>query len=210
MERTGEILNSLIKNEKISESELARQTGIAQPIIHRIVHGQNVNPKIATLRPIANYFHITVSQLIGETAITNTPNLETDCSPQPIPLITWQDITLWSKNKKELSNQCTKIITGLQNNNKALYATQINNSAMEPKFSKHTIIIVDPARTPANGDHVLVSLPSQMEVIFRQLLIEGKTHYLKSLNPAKTTIFNSHDQYKGVIIQSIENFTASY
>lgn len=64
-------LKVLMSLSKINASELARRTGIAQPIIHRLSTGQNTNPKLATIKPIARYFSVTVSQLIGEDPLPN-------------------------------------------------------------------------------------------------------------------------------------------
>ena len=70
-------LKILISNAKISENELARRTGIAQQIINRILLGENQNPKILTIIPLAHYFGVSVSQLIGDDEIQmKTDNAE--------------------------------------------------------------------------------------------------------------------------------------
>lgn len=55
-----------MSKEKINCTDLSRRTGIAQPIIHRLSHGQNINPKINTLKPIARYFKVRIDDLIEE------------------------------------------------------------------------------------------------------------------------------------------------
>lgn len=54
------------RGKPISQNELARQTGISQPTILRILNGQSLDPDTATLAPIARYFGITTGQLRGE------------------------------------------------------------------------------------------------------------------------------------------------
>ena len=46
-------LKKLLTNANISEAELARRTGIAQPMVNRLATGKNKNPKLETLKPIA-------------------------------------------------------------------------------------------------------------------------------------------------------------
>lgn len=65
----AKILRNLMLNAKISEYELAKKTGVPQPSINKILNGKNTNPKISTLRPLAQHFMITISELIGETPL---------------------------------------------------------------------------------------------------------------------------------------------
>lgn len=64
-------LKQLMLSRGINGNQLAIKTGIAQPIIHRLLTGQNINPKLKTIRLIACYFNVTVSQLIGEEALSS-------------------------------------------------------------------------------------------------------------------------------------------
>lgn len=56
-------LRSLMTQHAIGESELARQTGVPQSTIHRVLKGHNLEPRDSTLLPLATYFGITVEQL---------------------------------------------------------------------------------------------------------------------------------------------------
>lgn len=66
----GEILKRLIKAYgNISENELARQTELNQPTINRILRDQSKEPKNRNLKPLADYFGISLSQMRGEEPI---------------------------------------------------------------------------------------------------------------------------------------------
>jgi transcriptional regulator with XRE-family HTH domain len=56
----------MISDSKISEGELSRRSGIPQSTIHRILSGQIKESKPSTLRPLANYFGLSLAQLQGE------------------------------------------------------------------------------------------------------------------------------------------------
>lgn len=63
-------LKTLMSLAQINASELARRTSITQPIIHRLSTGQNTNPKLPTIKPIARYFSVNVSQFDWRRTIT--------------------------------------------------------------------------------------------------------------------------------------------
>ena len=75
MSTFAEILSSLMQAQKLSSSELARRTGVAQPIIYRLMNGNTCNPQILTVKPIADYFAITIDQLLGFSPLDLNPSL---------------------------------------------------------------------------------------------------------------------------------------
>ena len=58
-------LSILMKENGVSLSLLYRNTGIAIPTIKRLQNDPTTNPTIGTLLPIANFFGISITQLIG-------------------------------------------------------------------------------------------------------------------------------------------------
>lgn len=54
------------RGRPISQNELARQTGVSQPTILRILRGESLDPDTATLAALARYFGVTTGQLRGE------------------------------------------------------------------------------------------------------------------------------------------------
>ena len=99
------ILKGLMAELGINESELARRTGIGQPVVHRICSGETDNPKVATLSPIATFFAISISQLIGDEPLS-TDRIPGTFNPdaqgwRQIPLLDWEQILVWPNlNKK--------------------------------------------------------------------------------------------------------------
>lgn len=65
MKNLSEILSHLMSEAGIKSAELARKTGIGQPVIYRLMTGTTENPQILTLKPIADYFGKSMDQLIG-------------------------------------------------------------------------------------------------------------------------------------------------
>lgn len=63
MNRTAANLKLLMKHSGIGENELARQTKVPQPTIHRVAASRSADPRDGTLRPIAKFFGVTVEDL---------------------------------------------------------------------------------------------------------------------------------------------------
>ena len=55
-----------MKEHHISIVELAATTGIPKANISRLINHQNSNPTLSSIFPIAKYFKISVSELIGD------------------------------------------------------------------------------------------------------------------------------------------------
>jgi len=59
----------MAKHEVRSGSDLARQLDIPAPSINRIVAGQIVDPRCSTLILLADYFDVSIDQLVGREKI---------------------------------------------------------------------------------------------------------------------------------------------
>lgn len=66
MPTVSEILSGLMARQGLTDNELADRSGIPQPTISRIRNGESRDPRDSTLRPLAHYFGLTVSQLRGD------------------------------------------------------------------------------------------------------------------------------------------------
>ncbi len=204
-------VKTLMSLAQINASELARRTGIAQPIIHRLSTGQNTNPKLATVKPIARYFLVSVSQLIGEEPLPNDQSFLRVSSEHRgwnrVPMISWQDAVNWPVPLPhyENSNEAIYVSTDAPVS-KLAYGLTIKGGAMEPLFPEGTTIVVEPKRKPANRDFVVVHMQGEAEARLKQVIMDGNDHYLKSLNPdlddVKVARLDNADQFLGVMAQA--------
>lgn len=65
MENLSSILSHLMAEIGIKSAQLARETGIGQPVVHRLMTGATENPQVLTLKPIADFFDVSLDQLLG-------------------------------------------------------------------------------------------------------------------------------------------------
>lgn len=66
MNKVASNLRALIARKNISENRLAMETGVPQPTIHRVISGKSSDPRDGTLRPLADFFGVTVEQMRTE------------------------------------------------------------------------------------------------------------------------------------------------
>lgn len=84
-------LDKLMTDSETSGYLLSEKTGVPQPTIHRILTGKSIDPKTDTLKPIAKYFGITVSQLRdgevsgGNSKLSLVRTRKTAAEIQPVP-----------------------------------------------------------------------------------------------------------------------------
>lgn len=57
-------LNKLIRGNKLNITKIAKESEVHRSVIHKILDGTNENPGIKTVKKLADYFGITIDELI--------------------------------------------------------------------------------------------------------------------------------------------------
>ena len=71
MENLAATLTYLMSAKGIKSAELARKTGVGQPVVYRLMTGVTENPQVLTIKPIADFFGVTLDQLLGLSPLSN-------------------------------------------------------------------------------------------------------------------------------------------
>lgn len=207
--KLGPILKQLMAEQGLSESELARRTGIGQPVIHRMASGETDNPKVATLSPVANYFALSISQLIGDDPlpadrVSGTHN-PANVQLHKLPILTWEQAAIWSEKKSEIS--VTEYTATDMEVGENAFALRVKDTTMRPRFPEDTLIVVDPNLKPQDRDFAVMHIDGYQQALFRQVFVDGGDTYLKPLN-ADFKIILLGDRYKslGVMVQARSDF----
>jgi len=178
-------LKKLLFERNMKPIDLAREVDIPQPTIHRLVTGKSCRPYMSSLKPIADFFSLSVEQLVGETHFPSqhwqedTKNLADTPKIKTIPLIDWAQTT----TGVETQPAGAQYLVSSANISNDAFALSMSDSSMEPLFPKLTYLIFDPQRMPIDRSYVLVKLDGIETPIFRQLLIDIEHQYLKPLHP---------------------------
>jgi len=195
-----------------SPTELSRQTGVGQPVIYRILSGETEDPKVGTLKAIANYFAVSISQLIGDEPLPKNripgTHKKSTFGWSKAPLLSWEDVIKWPKNKEKFS-ELEYLLTDAEVSSQ-VFALKVKDTTMRPLFPEDTILIVDPELTPEDRDYTVIQLENQHQAIFRQVLFDGQSVYLKPLN-SDFKIIEPMGKFKylGVVVQSRAEFKKS-
>jgi SOS-response transcriptional repressor LexA len=191
--KIGKILTRLLSDQNMRVSELARKIQLPQPTIQRIAAGVCENPHLSSLKPIADFFSITIDQLKGLEPIPKFDKIF------KLPLITWSEAAHW--NKQLTTNTNEHVITDINASYHA-YALRILDGAMEPIFPLDAVLMVDPTVSPKDRSYVITLMDGSIIPIFRQLIINGADRYLKPLSP-------DTDIYKMAQIGNLDNILAT-
>lgn len=196
--RISQILNRLLADKKIRVAELARRINLPQPTIHRIATGACEHPHLSSLKPIADFFLISVEQLKGHEPIAWIDRAS------KVPLLNWVDLLGWPLNKNNHRN--SELILTDANVGMHGYAVKVTDTSMDPVFPRNTLLIADPEKQYKDRSYVIAKLAGHPEPVFRQLLINADHRYLKPLSPdlEKHSMINlkEDDKILGVVVQA--------
>jgi transcriptional regulator with XRE-family HTH domain len=179
MNQIAKNLKFLVLNEGISENELSKKIGIPQQVLNRLVTGINLNPKLKTISPIAEYFNIPLQELINcDLTCQSDKNFFNSIK---VPFINFVDL---QKGGIEAAiSKANKFVSVDMKKDKHFFATEMYDNSMDPKFPFGSILIFEQNNDPVNGDFCLLRTEVN-EFLFRQVLFKDKTKkYMKCLNP---------------------------
>ena len=204
---TGKILKTLLVERKINTVRLSEATKIGQPVISRLITGETEDPKLSTLKALADYFNITINQLIGEAPLKET-ELNLKKQIKEIPIISWEEAATWpSISHKKKRN--TLFIDSPSHS--CLYALLLEDSSMEPVFHKGTYLIIDSNKEPIDKSYIALPSKKQNIAFLRQLTISDGKNYAIPLNLScsdqRITLISKHrDRICGTLIQIVKCF----
>ncbi|MBP9742268.1 MAG: helix-turn-helix domain-containing protein [Burkholderiales bacterium] len=204
-------LIELIEQFNITEAKLARAINVPRATINRITSGKIVDPRSSTLKLIADYFDISIDQLLGYAPLSFSYTKTANNIIQ-VPLLTWEQLQLL---KGELTaplvnkNHLEWVYFDCKNNSRttSMFALAIEGDAMWPYFDDKSIIIIDTELKAQNRSFVVAHIASTKEVILRQLLIDGKSKILNPLNSIFSSIrLDNADKIIGVVAHVKKSF----
>ncbi|BBB14613.1 peptidase S24-like domain protein [Candidatus Rickettsiella viridis] len=199
--KLNDILEYLMKEQRINTQQLHKHTGVSLSTLKRLRLNKENNPTVASLVPIAQYFNISVDQLIGIDPLEKNSRLQNEIT---VPIIEWENASNPQKDK------CKQSFAPLLVTDMALsqhsYALLIKEQQWN-NFLPGSLLIVDPHLTPNNRDFLIITEEKLQLPQLYQLLIFKSKLYLKTSDCA-SEIIPFTDNYKnlGVVIQIRMNY----
>ena len=209
MKTVSSILKSLMNEHGINQPDLARETGLTQSTIQRILSGAIEHPKTNQLIPLCNFFKISLDEMLGFESHDWANTVEAEQLKGSVPIISWVQAGQFDEavdlHIAGYSEDSVPRISG----GDRVYALYVRGDSMTapagvtPSFPEGFIIHVDPDQSSGNGDCVIAKILGENAVTFKQLKIDDKT-YLKPLNPAHPLIFDEFRVLGKVVGASIK------
>ncbi|HLB43671.1 MAG TPA: S24 family peptidase [Gammaproteobacteria bacterium] len=206
----GDILTRLMIECDTDDAKLSRETGIPASTISRMRLNPDANPTAATLRPIAKFFGISISQLLGDEPLpidrlpgTHNP-IGFTSSRMPV-LVDWNWIIEWLENGgNTVRDKLTNWISTEREVGSRAFALIIPTDSFGIAFRKGSLIIVDPDNQPKDGDLILLKIQEEENILLRQFLKDGNDIYIRSVNPEMkgTKLLTENYKFLGVVIET--------
>jgi len=206
----GEKLRRLLFNRNMRAADLAREINLPPPTIHRLLTGKSTRPHSSSIEPIAKYFGINLEELSDEQSEANfSQNSNKSVSlalklRHELPLIAWEKL-----EKMEKKHEKVPFVGTIGEH---AFATITSDSSMEPILAPGSLLIFDPERQAKDRNYILIHLAEGGSIVVRQLILDGSTRYLKSMNndlySSQIRLLTPEDKILGVLVECRTYFDA--
>lgn len=197
-------LSKLMADNYISLSVLHRNTGVAIPTIKRLQSDPTANPTMTTLLPIANFFNITINQLLGKEPLPKLSSgyIENKDNWVKVPLITWQETIKWADLKREKFEDTVLVDIDI---GQSPYALRVEEDDWF-FIVKGSILIFNSEIKPEHKDYAIVHKNGYSQPALKQVIYDEENIYLKSMNQyLPLGLFEEEHKFLGVLIQIRKN-----
>jgi SOS-response transcriptional repressor LexA len=189
-------LRILIESNGLNITETANNLNLPLMTVRRLLSGETPNPRLSTLNIIANYFKVTIDQLICDSNIANLQN--NNSRLQSVPLLTWHEassinsihelnLSSW-KNWQNISIHKSKLLLNA-------FALK-SRPSFHSRFPDGTVFIIDTDIIVSDGDIVLVKFIGNNELTLREIYVDQPESTLNSLTPELSPISYNPEKHK--------------
>ncbi len=199
-------LKALIDSCKVPELEIARALNTSVLTIRRIISGETEDPRISTLKAIADYFNVSIDSLLDDNT-QRSINAMVKNKPRVIPILSWKEI--------EASDSITNIdlnnwsewypVVGEQNYISSSTFAIESRPSMQPRFPLGTLFIINPDETPMDSDIILIRMKQEKELSLRELIIDPPKWQLQPIVTGSETLFFDEKKHEilGVVVFTV-------
>jgi SOS-response transcriptional repressor LexA len=186
-EKLSDNLNLLMSEIRISADELARRISLPASTIKKIRNRYNPNPTLATLQPLAQFFAVTLGQLVGNEPFPENRikgrYKENNNTVTQLPVLNWDEVLTWPEQNALARATIASEYAYSEN----AYALIVEEQDWENLFPG-TVLLIDPALTPEQRDFVVTYKHGQTSPTLKQVLFDEEQIYLKSVLPSGNII----------------------
>lgn len=192
-------LAQLMKLRKTNENKVAQELNIPVMTIRRLLSGETTDPRISTLKVIAEYFNVSVDTLISVDP-TNDYTFQNQTKPVFVPKYAWDNIKDINKiNLQQWKDWVPVVMENHKHANNRYFALE-SKPSMTPRFQPGTIFILDPDLLPSDGDLVLVNIFKQNASTLRELFIDPPESQLYPVSQGSQALTYSKEEHKIIAV----------
>lgn len=171
-------INLLMQQKGVANvTELAKNTRIPQPTMHRLVTGDIKDPKYALLKRIADYFKVTVEELVENDLTKTNPECNVSSLPESlhfaqVPVVGgaqlgngghWVNLQYPVGYGDGFINWPTR--------DPEAFALRCSGDSMKPRIKDGEYVVIEPNHSYLPGDEVLV-ITKDEQVMVKTFLYE--------------------------------------
>jgi len=191
-------LENLLFAHQISSTNLAKCLNVPYNTIHRILMGTTADPRVSTIRAIADYFNVTLDYLLSDEHRPKQVGI-------PVPLYEWAQMRDPSfKNTGHIQKFINVSSLNSKDDHRNFFAIESTKS-MQPRFPFGTKFIIDCEVEFMDGDLILIRFKKDNCVTLRELVIDSPHWQLNPVIPGSPTIFFKHEEHSiiGVVVLTL-------
>jgi len=168
-----------------SQTDLSDDLDIPLTTISSWVHG-NSYPRIEKLAKLAQYFGVSVTDIIGQSAKGESPSTQVAVYSS----VHWDGGKLVMKVLNLLEELPARMIK-----NGKYFGLKLDNDEMSPKLDEGDILIVQETSTVYSGDLVVAAIANDQAIV-RKIKHTEFGISLHPFNPNSESLFFSHDEIR--------------
>ncbi len=202
-EKLSKNINALMEEANLNAEELSRRIGLPASTIKKVRNNKDANPTLSTLAPLAKYFSLSISQLVGDEPIPKS-RIKGSYKINPatlnaVPLISWQNAITWPATSNEHNHHPVIMTEHIYSKN--AYALLVEEDNWE-NLAKNTALLIDPALEAEHRDFVIVYKKGQKIPTLKQLLLDEGQIYLKPvIQGYNIAVFTTEHKLLGVVAE---------
>ena len=203
------VMKQLMHVANITEAKLARALDMPQGTVNRLLLGFSEDPRIATVQPIADFFGVSMEQLIGKEPLYLGKHLEQDTDEDggfrykttSLPILEWEHVQDWVNLQEKLLEKIElDWITTERHVTEGSYAL-LSKPFLNTIIPANTPFVVDRHRKGTHGQLAII-LNENGVATARRIYEDGDKRYLAPLCchlPAETAEKHS---IVGVVVEA--------
>ena len=204
----------LTRKFNITEAELSRKANLPQATLNRLLKGTTDDPRASTLKAIADFFNISVDQLLSKQLLqestfdtTRLPIYHMDQSQSVLENFKSNLNLDWATLLTKKEEQSVEVEPSISDR---CMAFEVKGDSMFPQFIEGIFVIVDRTVAAKHRDFVIYLLASSKQLVLRQYIEEEQNRILKPINYGYKPIqIDKKDIFIGTVIQAKSDFRKS-